>query len=300
MEAVLESKLNMLRATEKGCDDNPTIVTLVPAFAASVTTFKSKIVLILAAVQKEKLVTSGVTIDKATAKKAICTAGAENAALVFAMASATTNEVLKQVVNFSYSDLFAIKDDELAPAIQNIHDAAQTNLVALAPYGITAPSLAIFQSVIDIYEAKVPNPKNAASVKKAVRTNLKTLFRETDLILKEQMDKTIGAFKTAHPDFVLTYKANRVIIDAKKTSAKLKGKIKSSIDGQLVKGAIVSLDNTTFTSTTNDKGQYEIKDIPFGLYTATITAPDHAIATDISTRIKQGQICRLDYVLLPR
>ena len=299
MESSQDSKLNMERAVEKLCDANPTIVSSVPAFDNAVGNFKNKVAEIIATIQHEKLAISGITDDKVLAKKALCRIAADTASPIFVYASTTNNAILKQQVNYSYSSLFSIVDDELAPIAQNIHNAGKANLAVLASFGITTPVLAIFQTVIDSFEQKESNPKNAASIKKTIRTNLKTLFKESDIILKEHMDKTVLALQTTYPDFVLSYKENRVVIDPKKTSARLKGKVISAVDGSPIHGAVISLDNTLFAAISNSKGKYAINYIPFGDYAAIVTAPSFADINGDTVKIKLGKITILDVEMLP-
>lgn len=224
MKARDESKLNMYRAVEKHGDNNPTIVSIIPAFAATFIIFKTKISEILSALQKEQLVTKGITKDKFEAKKNLSLLAAEMAAPIFAYAAKTNNNTLKQQANFNYTNFLKTKDDLLAPSIRNIIDAATNNLPALISYGISAAALSALKTSTDSYQSKVANPRAAATAKTTIRTNLKTLFAETDIILKEQLDKTIVSLKTSNPDFVSTYTANRVIIDPRTNPDRIKRK----------------------------------------------------------------------------
>jgi hypothetical protein len=205
MNATQEAKLNMFRSTQKHCNDNPTIVDTIPAFKTATGTFNTTIAGIIATVQQEDLVTKGITIDKAEAKKTLCRLAIDIAAPIVAFAAATKNNKLLSEVNFTHSDLIRTKDDQLAPRCKNIYVAAKANEVALKDYGITATTLDILLTTINNYQAKVPDPRNATAQKATIRTNLKNLIKEADDILKLQMDKTVLGFKATHPDFVKTY-----------------------------------------------------------------------------------------------
>lgn len=299
MNATQEAKLNMYRATQKHCNDNMVIVTTVPAFETAFTSFNANVSAIISTAQQEDLVTKGVTIDKSESKKSLCQLAADVAAPIFAFASSSNDNTLKQEVNFSFSDLFKTKDDQLAPRCQNIHDAGTTNLAALAPFGITAAILTSLQDAIDSYQAKVPTPCNAAAQKKTIRENLKSLIKETDKILKEQMDKTVIGFKAASPDSVSTYKANRVIIDPNKAATKLKGVITNSGDNAFIQSANVLIVETGNTATTNELGEFEIKPLVAGTYTVKVSAASFSEKQQTGIKIKQGQITHLDMGLDP-
>lgn len=299
MNATQESKLNMFRATQKHCNDNPTIVSTIPAFQTAAGTLNTTIASIIATAQQEDLITKGISIDKAEAKKTLCRLAADIAAPIVAYAAATKNNKLLKEVNFTHSDLIRTKDDELAPRCQNIYDAAKANESALRDYGITSTTADTLLTTINNYQAKVPDPRNAAAQKATIRANLKNLIKEADQILKLQMDKTVPAFKATNPDFVSTYKANRIIIDPGQSATTLKGVILNSMNNTPVSGAAIVVVETGNKASSNEKGSYQIKPIPHGVYTVSISAPTYKDKTAKEVTIKQGQSTTLDLVLEP-
>ena len=299
MTAPQEAKLNMYRATQKHCEASAALIATIPAFAIAFGSYKAKVASIIATAQQEEVITKGIAIDKDEAKKTLCQLATDIAAPIFAYASANNNNTLKQSANTSYSELLRSKDDQLAPRCQNIFDSAKNNLTALAPYGITTTTIATLQSTIDNYQAKVPTPRNAAAQKSTIKKNLVSLFKETDKVLKEQLDKTLVAFKAVNPDFVKTYKSNRIIIDPAKTTTTLKGKITNSKDGTVVANATIIIAPTGATGTTTKLGFYTIKPIAQGTYTAKITATNYTPKEQTEIVVKQGQINKQDITLDP-
>jgi hypothetical protein len=299
MNATQESKLNMYRSTQKHCTDNTAIVKTVPAFETALNVFNVKLSAIIAATQQEDLVTKGITVDKSEAKKTLCRLTTDIAAPIFAYASATANNKLKQEVNFSFSDLLRTKDDVMAPRCQNIKDIGTANVDALKPYGITAAGLDALQTEIDNYQVKVPTPRNSGAQKKTIRENIKNLIKETDIVLKEQLDKTIVGFKATNPDFIYTYKANRIIIDPGKSTTTLKGIIQNAADKSPVSDATIIVKETGNKASGNATGTYEIKPIPAGTYTVTISAPKFKEKTETNVTVKQGQSTTLATILDP-
>lgn len=290
MKALQEAKVNMYRAVEKHCDDNPAIVATVPAFQTAVTQFKLNIAALLASIQQEDLATSGITIDKTEAKRSLCQLAADTAAQAFAFASSTSNNDLKQIMNFSVSELLRSKDDQLGPRCQNIQDKVNANLAALAPFGITAASLATLQTAINLYETKVPSPRNAAAQKKTIRTNIKNLLKDTDKLLKEQMDKTAVAFRSANPDFYNTYKSNRIILDPAVTTTELSGTVTNQADGSFLNAATVTIGGPGgATATTSSLGVYSKKPAPLGLYEILFSAPGFVNKNVTGFKIQLGQ-----------
>lgn len=289
----------MFRATQKHCADNAAIIAAIPAFQSAVNSLNSKIASIIATAQQEDLVTKGITIDKAEAKKTLCQLAADVAAPIIAYAAANNNNQLLKEVSFNYSDLFKTKDDQLAPRCKNIHDAAQANLAALTDYGISAATVTTLQNTINNYQSKVPDPRNAAAQKVTIRANLKKLIKEADTVLKLQMDKTIVGLKTTHPDFVSTYKSNRVVLDPSKTTTSIKGVIISSADKSFIKGATILLVETKTKVLSNEKGEYEIKPVANGQYSLNVTASKYKDTVVNDVTVKQGQANKQDIVLDP-
>ena len=299
MTSRLESKLDMYRAIQNYCDNNMPIVSTVPAFATAFTAFKANVAAIIANAQQEEQVIKGITTDKQVGKKTLAQLGADVAAPIFAYASSINDNTLKAQVSFSFSDLLAAKDELLPVRCQNIHDAGTANLVALTPFGITAPLLASLQSTIIAYKLKVPTPRNAAADKKTVRLNQQNLFTATDLILKEQMDKTLAGFKAANPDFVNTYKANRVIIDPGKVTTELTGTITNTVDNSPVRAASILVEETGVTATTTPQGKYQVKPIVHGTYTLKVTHLGFQDNIQSNINVKLGQVTQFDVALTP-
>lgn len=297
MTAKQEAKLNMFRATQKHCNDNPAIVASVPAFDNATKALNTKIAAIIATAQQEDLITKGITVDKAEAKKILCQLTIDTAAPISAYAAANGNNKLMKEVDFTYTELFRTKDDQLAPRCKNIHDAANTNLAALTAYGITTTTISTLLTSINNYQSKVPDPRNAAAQKATVRANLKNLIKEAENVLKLQMDKTIVGFKATHPDFVTTYKTNRIILDPSKTTTTLKGVITNSADNTFITSATILLDPSGVTSNTNKLGEYEIKPIAAATYTIVVSAPKYKQIKENDIIVKQGQINKQDFTL---
>lgn len=293
MDPKMESKLKMYLAVQKYGDENPITVELAPAFHSAFITFKSKVAEISDTAQQLAELTKGITQNKSEAKKTLCKVAADLAAPILAYASKTENHTLKEQVNFSYTDLYKAKDDELPKFVKNIHKAGSEHLPKLAKYGVTPPVLVLFETAINTYENIIPDPGNAAVTRKTLRLNLKELFVETDFILKEQMDKFITVLKSSSPGFVSNYKGCRVFLDPAKINADLKGQIIQKDGGEPVWGAIIQLQNTEFKTVSNKLGKFKLKKVPFGTYTAMIAAEDFDPLSDIGVTLKPGEMTDL-------
>lgn len=297
MKAKQEAKLTMYRAVERHCDENTSIISTVPAFQTAYNNFKAKIADILNTAQKKDVGLKGIAADKDSRKQALCQIASDVASIIYAYASATSNNTLKEEVNFSLSALQKTRDDQLAPRCQNIHDKGLANIGALKDYGITNANLATLQTPIDNYSAETPKPRTALSQRKILVSNLAQLFKDADAILKDQLDRLAINFKTDNPDFVTQYESNRIIVDTARTTTQLKGTVTNSTDDKPVKGASVTVVETSKTATTNSKGNYTIKPLPNGTYTIRVTTEGFKDFEVDGVEIKFGAINELSMKL---
>lgn len=208
-----EAKLSMYRAVSQHCSANATIVNTNLAFKASNISMDAKIATLLTTETSVQKQTKGVAQDKGTLRATVVQSAFDTASQVYAYANKTKNDTLKQIVNYSITDLERIKDDLLIPTCNNIKKAANDNLAALADYGVTAATLTAFQTDMDNYSISVAKPRLAKTQKTTDNKNVKTTMKEIDNILKEEMDKTVVSFRKTNPDFVTKYKEVRKIVD---------------------------------------------------------------------------------------
>lgn len=223
MTAREEAVLSMFRSTQQHCTNNNAIISTNAAFMASFNSFNAQLSTLISTETKAQKKTKGVAKDKETLRAELVQAAYDLAAQIFAYANKQKNQTLKKQVDFSITDLERIKDELLVPTCNNIKTQASSNLTALTDYQVTAATLTAFQKSIDDYSAAVPTPRLAIAAKTADNKLVKATIKEISSILKNEMDKTVVAFRKAHPSFVTEYFEARKIIDpASKPKAKPK------------------------------------------------------------------------------
>lgn len=272
MNAKQNAKFKMYRAVEQYCDDNHNLFKDLVAFNTAFTNFKAKIAELNSTSQQKNVVLTGIAKDKGNAKQNLAQKASDLAGEIFAFASVTGNQTLKQEVNFSISKLSQTSEEQFVSRCQNIHTRGTENLANLGDYGVTQQSLNDLQTAITNYVANSPKTRTAKSNRKTLTANLSQLFKDADAILKEQMDKLVVALRPSNAAFVDNYEANRIIIDPSKTTTQLKGKVTNKTDGTPIKGATVNVVEANLTAITNSKGDYSIKPITIGLYTIKFNA----------------------------
>ena len=297
MNAGQEAKLTMYRATEKHDDDNSTIIAAVPAFQTAFTNFKAKIAANINTAQLKDTPLTDIVVNKSSSRQTLCGIATDTAGIIFAFASATGNQTLKQEVNFTLYKLLKTCDEQLAPRCQNIHARGIEKKDAMEDYGITTAKLAALQTAINNYAAETPKPRTALSQRKTLTSNLRQIFKDADAILTEQMDKLVSNFKAANPDFVATYETVRIIIDPASTTTQINGIVTDSTNGNPIKNATVTIVELSKTAATNFAGSYSFKPVANGTYTVTATATGFENFQADGVEIKLGVITSLNVEL---
>lgn len=208
-----ESRLSMFDAMISFCTTNATTIATVAAFQTAFTAFQAAVTQIHNTAQMEAAIISGVAADKSQVRLALCEQATTLSAALFAFASATNNNQLKNQASVSPSEFKRFNDEKLVPTCANIHDALNANIAALEPYGVTAAMVTNFQTAIDVYQSKIASPRNAVSQRAAHLVTLENLFKLATTILKTQMDKMALQIKATDAPFYVAYKSNRSIVD---------------------------------------------------------------------------------------
>jgi hypothetical protein len=292
-----EAKLNMYNAVVTHCDSNAAIVASVPAFQTSVNSFKDVYNNILETAQLEAQVISGIAMDKTSLRKELAQQAADIAAAVYAFASAAVNNTLKEQVNFSVSDLLHQKDELLGSVCTNISNAANDNIAGLADYGITAGTLTDFNTLIGNYTLAVSAPRNAVAQRSSYSAGLKSLFKQGDDILKNQMDKIINQFKNTQPLFYDTYKNNRIIIDEGTSATQVDGVITQSGTETTLSAVSVQVVGQSYNTASNGSGKYKLKIPVPGAYSIQFSKSGFVSKTIDNVEITLGQSTSLDVQL---
>jgi len=279
------------------CDENPAIVGLVIAFQNALTDLKAKVSEINETVEQVSSNLTGITADKAYLKQSLCELAADITGMIYAYAAENSNNTLKQEVNFSLSKLQRMRDGEIAPTCQIIHNRGVEFKTELDDYGVNPTLLTALQTAIDDYTSAIPRTRNAIGKRKTRREILNQLFKEMDKILNERMDNLMGKFRTSNPEFYETYFNLREVTDASTTTTQLKGIITDKSDDKPIKGVTIAIVTTGETAVTDSKGEYSFKPIIKGRHTVRINKDGYQPYENDELEVKMGDINHLDVSL---
>lgn len=283
-----ESKLSMYLATSDYLTANASIVGTLPNYAGFFTAFKSSITSIQTYSEQQMFDKKGFAVNKNQLRSTLVLLAIDTSRKLTAFAKFTNNQVLLNETKFTESDLKRCPDSNLRDSAQGIYDRAQTNLQALATYGVTAATQTSLQTAITAFVTSIPQPRLGIATKKQSTVQLANFFKSADSAL-ENIDTVIDIIRMTQQNFFNGYKSARKIILTGSGSLTLKGFVTDATSGEPVKGASLSfmLDGNmskaksvkgteTLVKKTADKGGYNIKSLPAGVYTVTIKKNGYA------------------------
>ena len=213
MNQVQENRMSMAYAAIQVLDQNTLIWNGVPAMVQVHTEFKANLTALEGAVAKQVADIKGHAKDKAAAEEKMIIKALAMAGSVMAFATVNNDNGLADSMDITPSELNRYRDSVVAQRCQTVHDAANTNIVALAAFGILPADVTALQTLIDTYVALIPQPRNMITARKGATAEIGALVRDTMKLLTRRIDRLIMQFNFSNPEFVKQYFDARIIID---------------------------------------------------------------------------------------
>ena len=157
--------------------------------------------------------TTGVAENKQKEEDEMINKTISIASAVFAYASVIGDNELKEKINYSPSKLKYSRDTILRDRCQLVHDETSKVIENLGDYGILAADLEELQQEIDDYAAIIAKPRTAIGTRATATAQLIELFKQGDDLLNSRLDKLTEQYKSNNPEFYISYKNARSIID---------------------------------------------------------------------------------------
>ena len=183
------------------------------AFVDAVTRAKDGTAAIRSKTGKQQSPTEGVTGEKALVRDDLEEKLLVIADAIGAFAAKTEDHDLAAQVEFTRSSLDRLPDSDLVQAAQRVIDAAEANLAAVAPYGVTAAAKDALKAAAELFANKKEAPREAVIGRKVETLSLPTAIRAVRSIFRNELDKLMTAFKKPQPDFYNAYFTARIIVD---------------------------------------------------------------------------------------
>lgn len=239
------------------------------------------------------------TINKATIKSNLLALTILHADAGRSYAAGANNVTLQQELKVTPSFLSHLPDGQLGPYCQNIYNLVSPIIGSLGSYGVTTASLAALQSAINSFLATVGQPHSVRSGAKAYTISIEGQIAAMNKVLKEQLDPLLTQYKTTKPLFYARYKADRKLPNSgHRTTVTIVGQIDAANDGQPIKGAHISLVNSTRKKkVTKADGLYKFARLQPGTYTLSVVANGYVLQTKTFT-INVPQTTRQNFFMV--
>lgn len=284
-----ESRLSMYLSFRDYQAGFTAITTPLPNYTTNSTTFVNTIPQIQAVAEQQKISKKGVTDNKNNLKESLIVTTADYARKLGVYAKFTNNATLAQEVKFTEGKLRQVADTAVKDYAQIVYDRAQPIVTALATYGITAATQTALLAAITAYNVSIGKPSASRTESSQTTKQLKTLFKTAETALAN-MDAAVEIVRISQPAFYTGYKNARKVVETGIGSLAVKGLVTDAKTGEPVKGATLTFvldsnNGTTKTAKTTtesvvkktaEKGGFNIKSLPFGMYTVTIKKVGYA------------------------
>ena len=309
MNLIQKIKLTMYMVVNDCLTVNSTIVANLPGFAQNNTTLQKNLGLIQSTGEQQEYDKTGITDNKKLLRQTLVAQAVDISYKMVAYANNTANAVLLKEIKYTKSELEHSADADLKNRAQCIYDRANTNVAALATYGITAALLTTFLGAITAFNTAIPKTKESIKDKKLTTAQLNDLYDSTDLVL-ENIDKIVEIVHNSQPNFYKIYKESRKLPNSGGSVLSLKGLVKDAASGEYLKGATVTItpELTKAALATNakvkdlvkktaDKGGFLVKSLASGTYTVIIKKAGY-VDQIVTIVINDGEMSVLEVQLV--
>lgn len=263
--------------------NNPTITPLMPGITPLLASIQSTNASITTTKVQQQVAQSVDTQLKKQLRSTSILLGKDIARRGVAMASNTNNTALLSLLNYSDTEFSKCTDSKLASICQVIRDAANTNVTALAPYGVTPAMIATLQTTINSFNAAILKVRVDSTGSSETTKQLATYFKTLTATWKK-IDTLVEMLRISHPAFYSEYQKVRKVIARGRTSVALKFKTINAHTGiaepnvTLVitpangtQKAMATNNKPIYIKKTTIKGGAYLRNLPDGTYNITAT-----------------------------
>jgi hypothetical protein len=182
------------------------------AFETAVQTFRSIRQQIDPDARSQEAAITGVTLDKQVLRSNLCRLAIQLAANIHAFALITGNNKLHNEADYKPTHFLRLRDNMLPVVVRSLIDHATIYLEQLGDYGITDNDLTQLTAALNAYENNQTAPRHAIIGRKVAIANIGQLIKQGNASI-DIMDKLVGNWATANPDFVANFRNACHIID---------------------------------------------------------------------------------------
>lgn len=183
------------------------------------------------------------------------------------------DKALLKETKYTDTSLSSPSDVELAQIAKGLYATVNLYLPELLPYGLTAETQATLLNDTTLYETSSPQLDTKKREQTTLTATIAENYKTADGIVTS-LDKQVEIVHDTEPAFYKEYKTTRKV-EVTKDVVQFVAKITDAETGAGVPNATVTLtlndsSNDPIVKQTAEKGGFQIKTLPKGIYTATV------------------------------
>jgi hypothetical protein len=208
-----DNKLAMLKAVLSLLKQYQSEWQNIASFVEAVLELESIIALIDATRETTETDQSGPVTEKKTIREMLIDKAFEILSQLSALAAKTKDQVLEGKVNFTKSDLQAMRQNLLVSTCKSFVKAGREYITPLGIYNVTSVDIDNFEALNTSYASRVPEYRVSISGRKAENESMHDSIKNGLHLLKEQISRMMVRFETTKPTFYAAYLNAIKVID---------------------------------------------------------------------------------------
>jgi len=188
-----------------------------------------------------------------------------------------------------------------------VADAIELYKIDAVSFGFTDEEIELFRTVVTSYGTILSDTDNQLNDRKASRTELVTLIKDCNKILKEQFDPFANFVSEQYPDYFREYSLLRVGPSRKKTTnvslaelGEISGTVYDSVTNLPLEGVTVTIPGFDLVTVTDEDGYYLFGDLLIGAYRLKCSFNGYQVPADQTAKITADiTTVDVDFSLVP-
>lgn len=304
MNKRLINKRRMMVVVSDFLQKNPTKLNFVPAMNGLITSFNDLTTQIGSTHEAQLVDSKGHTLAKEVLRQNLLNATIDLVKRIKAYSSITENYTLLDDVNYSWSDLNILAQNNLSDISHKVIMVCTANMTALAEYGVDQSLLDTATQKLEAFNQSLPEVKKVIAGRKVATNEIVVKFAEADRILKK-IDALMEIISSSDAFFYQEYKNLRMIDDLRRKqkshnhSMGITGVVVNLITGLKQPGVKVSVTGTNINALTDSEGKFSIDLTDPGTYSLKAELKGFAESTEDDIEVETGKITEVDFDLEP-
>ncbi len=158
-------------------------------------------------------ISKGVATGKNAQRTKLIDLTIEMLAMLCALEAQSAGKKIAAKIDYSRTELVKMRDFNLQIVCKGIVTVATDEKERLEDFGIDTSEIEALKQEVDLFANSVPSVRQAIATRKVANERLKELFAQTDDLLKNQLDRLMLHYKQLQPEFYISYKSSRHVIN---------------------------------------------------------------------------------------